>query len=292
MKHLLAVFLVLFSTEYCARSAPSRKRSPVVAEYVRKAKDAWRAEKYDQALVQLDMAIGVDPGDAGLHNFHGVINLYFKGQHPAARSDFATAISLAPRWAFPYRNRGWSYFMQSQCDAALRDFQKTVDIEPSQGFPYFTMGVVHYYNRRYEEGSECFALGTDKDPSFTLNAIWRYLAEAKLGRQSREQLLSSGDGKAHHAESNTISLLSGEMTIDAYLKDKLEVDGTSETAVPKPEWSTRHRKSEAHFWIGQRCLLMGEEAEARKHFKLSARHGAATMCMEAILSPKELSPLK
>ena len=288
MRCLIACAVMLLGTVGCQsdsdRQSPARPLS--AREYVSKAEDVWKRGKYDEALSYLDKSLEIDNSDAGAYNFRGVIHLYFKEDHDAARADFTRAIELAPECIFPYTCRGWIHFLSEDYDAALHDFQTHVDLAPTAGFAYFKLGVLHYYQGQYSKAAAYFAQGIQKAPKFELNILWKYFADAELGRASKDTLLPLVDRNAGDRFSVGILMLLGEKTVQDYLNSRPMIQDS-----PKV-WADRHVQAEGRFLLGKKFLLEGKTQQARAYFELVVRDGSRAMALAEILAKKELARMK
>ena len=84
---------------------------------------------YDQAIVDFNKAVELNPRDATAYYNRG-ISYGKKGQYDQAIVDFNKAIELDPRDAAAYYNRGISYEKRGQHDRAILDFTKAIEINP------------------------------------------------------------------------------------------------------------------------------------------------------------------
>ena len=67
------------------------------AQFLDSARDAFMHGEYQQALTQVDRAIGLTPNDSVLHEFRGLVLFALGDYHQAAASVYA-ALSVGPGW--------------------------------------------------------------------------------------------------------------------------------------------------------------------------------------------------
>jgi len=83
--------------------------------------------QYDQAIVDFNKAIELDPRDAAAYYNRG-ISYEKRGQHDRAILDFTKAIEINPRYAKAYINRGAAYFSKREYEKAWDDVSKVQDL--------------------------------------------------------------------------------------------------------------------------------------------------------------------
>jgi len=103
----------------------------------------WQQGKYDDAVVELNKAISIDPNNAQAYFFRGLIHSK-KGDLDQAISDYDKAINLSPNYAKAYNNRGWDYFRKGNFDLAIADCTKSIEILPKRAAPYYNKGLAYY----------------------------------------------------------------------------------------------------------------------------------------------------
>ena len=83
--------------------------------------------KLNEAIVELDEAIRLDPKLASAYNSRGVAYKDL-GQRQRAIQDYDEAIRLDPKDAAPYVNRGLVYTKLNRDQEAERDFAKAIEL--------------------------------------------------------------------------------------------------------------------------------------------------------------------
>ena len=102
----------------------------------------------DLAVVDLSKALdllgrtGTDPERARLHGNRGLAYLN-QSKYDLAVAEFDVAIGLDPKLAFAYANRGMSHLQRKNVDAALRDASQAIALRPNYGFALLLRGFAH-----------------------------------------------------------------------------------------------------------------------------------------------------
>ncbi len=180
------------------------------------------AERYDPALADLDAALRVSPGNVGLYEQRASVDrqrndpdagvadldaaLKVKADDPellalrgqarlesgdakGAYDDLAAASRAAPDNAVVRRTFASWDVDAGDFDAGLRDLNARLHAEPGDAVAAFQRGRVWLYKGDARRARDDFARA-DRDPSFLYPALWRFLAQARLG----------GDGTADLAK--------------------------------------------------------------------------------------------
>ena len=84
-------------------------------------------EQWDEAIVQYDKAIELDPKLAVAYNNRGWAYNEI-GQWNLAIIDLDKAIELNPELAWAYNNRGNTYFDKGKIDNAIADWNKVIEV--------------------------------------------------------------------------------------------------------------------------------------------------------------------
>jgi tetratricopeptide (TPR) repeat protein len=117
------------------------------SNYCRRAGAYEGLGKYDEAIADCNLAIGLDP-----RNFCGYENrasVYHEtGQRDLAIADYTKAISLAPvdpeDAADLYQERGKIHQELRRYDAAIADYTKALKLEPDDDELYYARGEAFY----------------------------------------------------------------------------------------------------------------------------------------------------
>ena len=86
-------------------------------------------KNYDLALIQLDKALEITPGNAKYLIEQG-FNYNKLGRHQDAINVLTAALSIEPDHANAFSERGWAYWDSGQAQKALSDFDKALAIKP------------------------------------------------------------------------------------------------------------------------------------------------------------------
>jgi len=86
--------------------------------------------------------------DADFYNKRGV-ELGMKGQYDQAILDFNKALKINPGYADVYNNRGIAYGGKGQYDQAILNFNKALEINPGYADAYYNRGIVYYSKKEY-----------------------------------------------------------------------------------------------------------------------------------------------
>jgi len=89
----------------------------------------WKGQ-YDQAIIEFNEAIRLDPNNAVAYSVRG--DAYkSKGQYDRAIGDYTEAIRLDPNNVTSYLSRGITYCVKDQKDKAILDFNEAIKIDPN-----------------------------------------------------------------------------------------------------------------------------------------------------------------
>jgi tetratricopeptide (TPR) repeat protein len=90
-------------------------------------------ERFEEAIVQLQQAVAVDPDDLAIHNLLGYC--YYKtGRHEQAVSCFLQAVTIDPRSAIDWDNLGSNLRDLGRTDEAISMYRKALSLDPTIGF--------------------------------------------------------------------------------------------------------------------------------------------------------------
>jgi tetratricopeptide (TPR) repeat protein len=103
---------------------------------------------WDQAIIDYDEAIRVEPNYPLIYNNRGLAN-YNKGVYDQAIADFNEAIRLNPNYADAYRNRGRAYYAKGGYDQAMADFDKALSLNPDDAPAYNGRAYVYLAKKDY-----------------------------------------------------------------------------------------------------------------------------------------------
>ena len=92
----------------------------------------------------------VESRDAGFYNNRGIAKAE-KGQYDQAILDYNKAIEIDPKYAEAYNNRGRVYRLKGQYDQAVLDYNKAIEIDPKYVDAYYNRATFYYVKREYDK---------------------------------------------------------------------------------------------------------------------------------------------
>ncbi len=121
---------------------PSAAKLGSASEYVARAEASLKEGKWDQAYVDLNEALKLEPNNANAYRFRGAT--YFKlGDSKSALKDYNQAISLDPNNSDLFLNRG---ILQADCgdsSNALSDLNEAIRLNPNNANAYNIRAQLH-----------------------------------------------------------------------------------------------------------------------------------------------------
>jgi len=100
-------------------------------EYLRKALDWIRAEKYAEALVELDRALELSPKYPDIHNYRGIVLCDLKRADEAVVS-FRRSAALSPVHLIPKLNLAFALLRAEAHDEAEAELESVLELEPGE----------------------------------------------------------------------------------------------------------------------------------------------------------------
>jgi TonB family protein len=100
----------------------------------------YLAQRYDQAIADLDAAIGLDPDLPQPLHYRG-LSYAAKGDLDRAVADFTKVIALEPGFSPAWFRRGLAYYGKSDFDHAIADFDQSIARDPADGMSYHYRGL-------------------------------------------------------------------------------------------------------------------------------------------------------
>lgn len=104
------------------------------------AAEAMTAKRYEQAVIELNRALELSPGESTVHNNLGVA-LTELGRLEDARAHLRKALELNPQFAEAYNNLGEALVRGGVVDEALRKFEKAVELDPEHADAQKNLGT-------------------------------------------------------------------------------------------------------------------------------------------------------
>ena len=118
-------------------------------EYIMRADQAVRRNKFDVAIADYDMAIYRNPNDAFTYYQRGLAKAE-QEQYDAAIADYNEAIRLNFDDASAYYQRGRAKAELRQYDAAIVDYDEAIRLNPNDEFIYNQRELVKAQQEQYE----------------------------------------------------------------------------------------------------------------------------------------------
>ncbi len=143
--HALASDPYLVHISSCAQiagDAAAGKISEAAGRAIFRGIEAGNKNKWDEAIVELDKAAGLEPAYAALFNERGIA-FACSGRNDKAISDFTRAIALKPNYEYAYSNRAYSYAHSGYKGKALADFDEALKINPYYALGFYNRGVFY-----------------------------------------------------------------------------------------------------------------------------------------------------
>ncbi|RKU19677.1 hypothetical protein C6503_07120 [Candidatus Poribacteria bacterium] len=119
-------------------------------EHEKRAKQALRRHKFEEAIADYDKAIYRKPNDASLHYSRGLVKDQL-GQYEDAIADYNNAIQLNPNNASVYYQRGLAKEQLGQLLDAIVDYNDAIRLNPNDAPTYQQRGLVKDQLGQYED---------------------------------------------------------------------------------------------------------------------------------------------
>jgi TonB family protein len=103
----------------------------------------YLAGKYDQAIGDLDTAIGLDSELPQPVHYRG-LSYAAKGDLDHAIADFSRVIKLDPAFSAAYFRRGLAYYNKGEFDKAISDLDQAIARDPADPTTYHYRGLSHF----------------------------------------------------------------------------------------------------------------------------------------------------
>ena len=122
-------------------------------EYTKRADQAVRRNKFEEAIADYDKAIYRKPGDASLYYSRGLAKVQAE-QYEDAIKDYNEATQLNSSYASAYYQRGLAKAQLVQYENAIADYDKAIELNPNDALIYNARGLAKEQLERYEEAEE------------------------------------------------------------------------------------------------------------------------------------------
>jgi len=111
--------------------------------YLKRGEANAGAHKYDDAIADYNMAIGLRPDYAEAYNDRGHAYHWKGGNGDRAIADFTRAIELRPNYPTAYNNRGVVYMAGGHAAQAIPEFDRALELDPSFRNAYVNRANAH-----------------------------------------------------------------------------------------------------------------------------------------------------
>jgi tetratricopeptide (TPR) repeat protein len=231
-----------------------------------KADAAYRSEKFDDALAQLEPLLESNE---------------IKQVEPRVRALAAHVLQA----------RGEEHFRHARIPQSVADFNRQVQLHPDLAAEHWQRGIAYYYAEEYETGAKQFELHKSVNPQDVENAAWHFLCVMRSPKGSVEAARKKLIDVKHDARvpmAQVQQMFAGQMTPDDVLHVGEAEGGTAKfyadlyaglyyEAIDKPEESLRLITQAAENPAAKNSY-MGEVA--RVHVKLRKKTKAAVKADE------------
>ena len=119
-------------------------------EYMMRANQAIRRDKFEEAIDDYDMAIYRRPNDALIHYQRGFAKAQAE-QYEDAIKDYNEAIQLNSSYTSAYHQRGFAKAQLRQYDAAIADYDEAIRLNSDDSSVYYQRGLAKAELRQYDD---------------------------------------------------------------------------------------------------------------------------------------------
>ncbi|MFN0054380.1 MAG: tetratricopeptide repeat protein [Planctomycetales bacterium] len=190
----------------------------------------------------------------------------------AAQADFTSALGMPidpGLKLLALRLRGQAQAAQGELSGALADYAAALQIAPQDGSLYEERGVLHFFKKDMAASAGDFAKALQLNPRLTRLTPWQAAALTRHGQtaQARQALAATQESK--------FPPNAWVVKLDGFLADQVSDEELLAAAQDLPPESGRaQRACEAHFFIGQKKLIAGDEEGATRQFRQALATGA------------------
>jgi lipoprotein NlpI len=243
-------------------------RSDLAKAYFTRAAEWASQGKHDRAILDLDVAIDLDPAVPGQY-LNRALALSERGEHERAIRDYGAAIKLAPDDVRMYIGRAVEWTVLGDYKRASADYEEVIRRQPKNMSGHFGRGRVRFYAGEFMPAASDFLRAHQLDASI-YTALWLFLAR-KRANIPGEQTLAQDAGTSGGGEwpEPVVALYLGKIAPEAVQKAAAHPDPARQ----------RDRRCEANFYIAEWHLMRGER-EAASRLLTDARSGCQTAFLE------------
>jgi tetratricopeptide (TPR) repeat protein len=118
--------------------------------YCRRAKSFRKVGKYDEALKDIDICLGIDSNYKEGHYEKGSIYAV-NYNYELALQEYSIALKIDSLYVQAISGRGAVYDLQGQDDLAQIDYKKTIELDSTNGTAFYNLGALCYDLTKYDE---------------------------------------------------------------------------------------------------------------------------------------------
>jgi tetratricopeptide (TPR) repeat protein len=146
--------------------------------------DLVDAERYVETRGLIQEVVRVAPGDAAVHFWSGVADIYL-GRYKQAIKAFERAIELEPKYGTAHNNRGLAYAQLQEYERAMEDFERAIELNPEFAEAYYNRGIAYGFLQEYERAIEDYDRAIELNPEYAEAYYNRGLTYAELQEYER-----------------------------------------------------------------------------------------------------------
>ena len=155
------------------------------AEYTKRADQAVRRNKFEEAIADYDMAIYRNRNDAFTYYLRGFAKASWK-KYDAAIADYDEAIRLNPNDSSVYYQRGLAKAELRQYGAAIADYDEAIRLNPNDSSVYYQRGRAKAELRQYDAAIADYDEAIRLDPNNALIYNQREVVKAQQEQHQTE----------------------------------------------------------------------------------------------------------
>ena len=132
---------------------------PTFEDLVQKGDDAYRKQRYDDALDLYTKAVVFNPSDK--LTMLKIANIYkLKGNNTKALNFYDKILIIDKDSTDAYFNKGLVYANQKNYDEAIKCFEKVIELSPEYPYAYYSLGMSYELKNMPEKAIEYYHLYT------------------------------------------------------------------------------------------------------------------------------------
>jgi tetratricopeptide (TPR) repeat protein len=137
---------------------------PTADEYFKRGNSLAARKKYDEAIVEYQRGIQLDPSRAQTHNSLGNV-FRVQRKNEQAIEQFRRAIVLDPMYSAAHRNLGLVLSAQKNYDEAIAHFQNAISLDSQYSPTYKNLAVALSAQKRHDEAISLYRQAIRLDPN-------------------------------------------------------------------------------------------------------------------------------